>query len=364
MTEQVLPKHLKSFAAFEAGSRIASEMLQELRDDNSVERSLSAVLKQEGAEVLQMISACEIIADSRGHDCGFHYWNVPVKRLLQDTGFVASSDLAVLGLKQMENLLSSESVEADWEPGLRQLVARLQRSPQGSNLEGLYLTKRQYRKIAIGLKGDGDAFGIVQNILSFYNPTFERALEATALDPSLIDEFSGWFSGEPSEEDIECTKLILHHFSESLIAVRCDAQKASCDQISQRSISFWDELKPHLLHLDRLQRFETTDLVVSEELALRLLGLPDLYVLRVMDFCPGVVEELDYGERLVSAVLAKRSLQTLMVPSLPADLVEMAKAAPSRPDLQVKLRLVAGRSEDRRRAGAISGQVTSPGAES
>ena len=349
MGEQVLPKHLKRFAAFKAGSTIASEMLQEFRDDNSVERSLSAFLKEEGREVLRLILACEIIADSRGHDCGFHYWNVPVKRMLQDTGFVASSDLAALGLKQMQKLLSSETVEADWEPGLRQLSTRLERPPQTSNFEGLYLTKGQYKKISIGLKGDRDAFGIVRNIFSFYNPTFERALETTALDPAAVSEFSGSFPGEPTAEDTDCTKLLLHHFSTSLKWVRCDAHVyyASERTTTERSISFWDKLEPQLSKLSQLERFETKDLIFTEDLALRLLDLPHLAVFRVIAFSPGVVERLDFGGRLVAAALAKESLRVIAVPYLSDELVELVRAAPSRPMLQLKLRMVVERSEGR-----------------
>ena len=275
-----------------------------------------------------MILASEIIADSRGHDCGFRYWNVQAKRMLQATGFVASADLVKLGTMLVENYLSSKWLDTEWKHDLHELLGRMKASIQKSDLDGCYLTKSQYKKISIGLKGDGDAFGIVRNNLLFYNPTMKRALETTALELPAIQEFFGSFPSEPTVEDLDCTKIVLDHFSEGLVAVRCDAQRkyTSEEGPNDQSISFWDKLEPQLSQLSHLERFETTDLVVTEALALRLLELPNLSVLRVVAFSPGVAERLDFGERLVAAALAKESLRVIAVPYLSDELVELVGA--------------------------------------
>ena len=71
------------------------------------------------------------------------------------------------------------------------------------------------------------------------------ALEASALDSSVVGEFSGKFAVEPSEEDTGCTKLVFNHFSDRLTSVRCDAQRyyASDRTTTSQSIQFWEDLK-------------------------------------------------------------------------------------------------------------------------
>ena len=353
---QSLPFYLKNFHAFQTGRQIATEMLSAFRNGKEVDKLLANFLQEDRGNDLQTLLACEVIADSRGHDCGFRYWNVPVKRMLKQSRFVASQQLAMKGFGRVERLLSNATGEAEWQSELRNLLNRLNASAQSSDLDGLKLTKSQYKKISVGLTTDDYGFGIVKNKLAFYNPTFERALEATALDPSVVNEFSGKFAAEPSEEDTECTKLVLNYFCDTLTSVRCDAQRyyASDRKTTRQSIQFWADLKPQLERLTRLQRFETTDLVVSEELALSLLELPELGLLRVMAFSPGVYEKLHFGARLISAALAKESLRVLSLPHLSDELIEMVRAAPSRPLLQVNLKMVADESEGRGKSITLS----------
>ena len=355
MAERVLPNHLRSFSSFEAGSTIATEMLNEFRSKHPVVSVLATTLDQERPNIIEAALVCEIIADSRGHDCGFRYWNVHVKRMLKETGFRANAELTEMGIRRIQQLMKLEKVEAEWRPGLEKLLTRMRSSPQNADLDGLELTRSQYKKISVGLKGVAYGFGVVNNILSFYNPTFERSLEATALAPSEVSELSGAFESEPSDEDTECMKLVLQHFCSNLTSVRCDAQKRFIGPVTEKSISFWDGLKAQFCELSKLRCFETTDLVVSEDVALALLQLPELFLFRVTAFSPEISQEVHFGERFISAALKKESLRVLDIPSLSMPLIEQVRSAPSRPMLSVNGRMVVERSEGRGRSEVGSG---------
>lgn len=338
-----LPLYTKTITFFTAGEHLANGLQFERRTGQLADCFLQEYLIQSSPDPLYHVLICETIADSIGHPCWDRPWNIYLNQWLYTSGFVASPQLVLRAIESITVIQKKGNLSRPWLIELDGLLRRLRSEPSPTKRPNPHLSKAAYKKLAIGFQRNSESFGENKSNLSIYNPTIDRAIEATALYPKSISGINSGFSGEPSVEDQIAIQILFYRFREHVDQIRCDAQIGRGEPITQLSFDFWHNLMPQIRNMLELDLFESRNLYVSEEDILTILALPKLRILRVSSSEEKLKRELKFHEQLIETAIKKKTLLVLDLPNLSEDLIQRVESSDSRPMLQVNGRQVVAR---------------------